>query len=237
MFFIDLATGNFVDSSGEKILQPPHFTGFQLEDFEFAFLSNSERYTLPENCEIVILGDVAEHFNSPMFTASGRVSSDRTSVIFTINTSTEEYNQRVKASSTPCIADICLQSFNGKTFKRLVRFNAVADRRLLFENIPPEPLKSYYTSSQVDALFAARELDFSVANVTAVMLDHGEEPYAELSINREANHYQLDFSIAVPAGQPGVSGTAPQRGVDYWTTEDIETIKNHVETAILNGAW
>lgn len=30
---------------------------------------------------------------------------------------------------------------------------------------------------------------------------------------------------------------APQRGIDYWTEEDIQYIKDYVEAVIINGAW
>lgn len=32
-------------------------------------------------------------------------------------------------------------------------------------------------------------------------------------------------------------GTVPVRGVDYWTEEDIASIKAYVDEAILGGAW
>ncbi len=237
MFFVDLTTGSIVDSSGEKVLHPPHFTGFQQEEFEFSFLTGGNLYVLPENSEIVILADVAEHYNSPIFTATGTIAADRTSVIFSINTSTVEFNQRVKASNTPCIVDICLRSNSSGHSQRLIRFSAVADRQLLPGNLPPEPLKNYYNSEQIDALFAARELDITADQITAVMLEHNAKPYADLSFKRENSHYKVDFSIAIPAGSPGTDGYSPQRGVDYWTAEDIAAIKEHVETVILNGAW
>ena len=246
MFYIDLATGNTFNSSGEKLPQGPHFTGFQQEEFEFGFMNGSERCTLPENCEIMLLGDVAEHFNSPMFAAAGTLSDDRTSASFLINTATETFDQRVKASSTPCIVDICLRNNSSGNYKRLIRFNAIADRRLFMENRPPEPLKNYYTSAQIDELLAGYELEFAAPEVNAVMLEYGEKPYADLSIAKENNQYKLNFSIAVPAGAPGadgktgatgVAGKTPLRGVDYWTNEDIAAIKEYVETVILNGAW
>lgn len=37
-----------------------------------------------------------------------------------------------------------------------------------------------------------------------------------------------------PAGKDGVT---PERGVDYWTEEDISTIKSYVDEAIINGEW
>ena len=38
-------------------------------------------------------------------------------------------------------------------------------------------------------------------------------------------------------GEKGDSGYSPVRGTDYWTSEDIATIKSYVDDAILNGAW
>lgn len=38
-------------------------------------------------------------------------------------------------------------------------------------------------------------------------------------------------------GKNGKDGYSPVRGTDYWTAEDIATIKAYVDDAILNGAW
>lgn len=38
-------------------------------------------------------------------------------------------------------------------------------------------------------------------------------------------------------GVDGKDGYTPVRGTDYWTEEDIATIKGYVDEAILNGAW
>lgn len=38
-------------------------------------------------------------------------------------------------------------------------------------------------------------------------------------------------------GPAGKDGYTPVRGTDYWTEEDIATIKGYVDEAILNGAW
>jgi hypothetical protein len=40
-----------------------------------------------------------------------------------------------------------------------------------------------------------------------------------------------------PVGFQGPPGYTPVRGIDYWTEEDIATIKSYVDEAILNGAW
>lgn len=43
-----------------------------------------------------------------------------------------------------------------------------------------------------------------------------------------------------PAGDPGPAGEAghtPERGVDYWTEDDVAEIKAYVDEAILGGKW
>lgn len=38
-------------------------------------------------------------------------------------------------------------------------------------------------------------------------------------------------------GADGADGKTPVRGTDYWTSDDIATIKSYVDEAILGGAW
>ena len=246
MFVIDLATGNLVESPGKNSNCPIHFTGNQLEKFDFSFLTGETPYIIQEGCQIVMMGDVAEHYNTPIFITFGTISSDRTSASFEVDTSTEEFTQRVRASNTPCFADICLYTPATGRYKRLVRFYALADKRLDAESRPPEPLRKYYTKDEIDALLDTGKLDLTVSEVNAIMLEYGEKPYANIEIVNENDLQKLYFTIAVPAGKPGesgpqgiqgVPGVTPRRGVDYWTSEDISTIKEYVNNAILNGEW
>jgi len=48
-----------------------------------------------------------------------------------------------------------------------------------------------------------------------------------------------EIDAAVRLIKEGGGGTAytPQRGVDYWTDEDIATIQQYVNDAILDGRW
>ena len=39
------------------------------------------------------------------------------------------------------------------------------------------------------------------------------------------------------SGGGGGGGAAPVRGVDYWTEDDINAIKEYCENAILGGEW
>lgn len=46
-----------------------------------------------------------------------------------------------------------------------------------------------------------------------------------------------DQGVQGVPGTPGTKGDTPVRGTDYWTAEDIATIKGYVDDAILGGAW
>ena len=43
--------------------------------------------------------------------------------------------------------------------------------------------------------------------------------------------------IQGPQGKQGVQGPAPVRGIDYWTQDDIATIREYVNLSILEGRW
>lgn len=52
-----------------------------------------------------------------------------------------------------------------------------------------------------------------------------------------SNAYDQIIELINDNAVKGPSGDTPERGVDYWTESDIEAIKTHVETAILEGEW
>lgn len=43
--------------------------------------------------------------------------------------------------------------------------------------------------------------------------------------------------IQGPQGIQGIQGPAPVRGIDYWTQDDIATIREYVNLSILEGRW
>jgi hypothetical protein len=57
-------------------------------------------------------------------------------------------------------------------------------------------------------------------------LDAGASPTVVNS--GSANAAIFDFGI--PKGDPGDDGYTPQRGVDYWTAEDVEAIVEDAKT-------
>lgn len=55
------------------------------------------------------------------------------------------------------------------------------------------------------------------------------------------NNTNLPTDIDLKVKAQGKDGKTPQRGIDYWTEEDKQTIlrqaKEYVDDAILNGKW
>lgn len=49
----------------------------------------------------------------------------------------------------------------------------------------------------------------------------------------ESSHYVVEHIGSIK----GADGYTPVRGTDYWTADDIATIKSYVDDAILGGAW
>lgn len=154
MFYIDLADGRMRTASGSKTAALMHLVEAQMQEFEFAFFQDRRLYTIPEDSTLVIAGDVVENNETPAFSATGIVADDRQSVKFFISTNSLEYQQRIRASNTPCFVDICIKSAGDADFRRLVRFNAIADARLNIE---------------------ARVTDFSEITVTAADVLSGKK--------------------------------------------------------------
>lgn len=245
MYFIDLAAGETVTPAGRKSQQLLHLVEAQKQEFEFAFIRDKELYTLPENAEFVITGDVCEKNPVVMFIAYGTLAENRQSVKFVIDTYTREYCQRVTASNTPCLIDISFKLPGDEYYTRLVRFTALADARLNIEGNPPQPLQSYYTRKEIDQLLKAYQQSFSFADpqVEVNTLSAGTPAAVAVDISTVDNVSTMHFSFDLPTGpqgapgEPGEPGASPVRGVDYWTDEDVAGLKDYIDNAIINGEW
>lgn len=55
------------------------------------------------------------------------------------------------------------------------------------------------------------------------------------TIGDNGNWYLGETDTGKPSR--GEAGSTPKRGTDYWTADDIATIKSYVDDAILGGAW
>lgn len=99
---------------------------------------------------------------------------------------------------------------------------------------------------------------FGTPTATASALAAGATPTVQVSVSGANAAKVFSFTFGIPKGdkgdkgdkgetgatgakgdkgETGAAGTTPVRGTDYWTAADIATIKNYVDTAILNGTW
>ena len=76
-----------------------------------------------------------------------------------------------------------------------------------------------------DALHATQGWGNVTASVTPMIT--GSMPYVTLTGDASGRH----FAFGLP------DAYTPQRGKDYWTSQDIEEIQSYVDDAILGGKW
>ena len=168
MFRIDLESGAVLTASGKKSSRQIHFIEAQEQTLELAFVQDNDLYIIPEDAIITLYCDTVEDRNHPMFSANGTVSTDRKSVVFAINTATEEYCQRIHSSNTFCMVDVNIQLPGEKRSRRLARFTALADARLYIDGVAPVQLGEYYTKAETDKLLATA----TVAGYQHLTTDH-----------------------------------------------------------------
>ena len=173
MFYIDLTSGETVDSTGKISAQVPHLTAAEIQTLELTFFQDGEVFTFPEGAVVTAAGDVDEKLNAPIFIASGTISADRQSVSLPIDTNTKEFYERIKASGTICFIDLYIRCTGDEYDRRLTRFHAIADRRILLDHVPPEPLTRYYTKTEIDALLENHTGNSTESNASSnIILEH-----------------------------------------------------------------
>ena len=112
-----------------------------------------------------------------------------------------------------------------------------------------------YVDTKVSAKLDKSELNSSINTALTQAKDSGEFDGADgisathswsgttLTITSASGTSSVNLkgdkgdSIKGDKGDPGINGTTPVRGTDYWTASDIAEIKSYVDDAILGGAW
>ena len=226
MYRIDLKTGESLTRTGKKSQQKIHFIEAQQQTVEITFINNRDTFIIPENAVITMAGDVAEDNHHPMFIAEGTVSSDRQSVIFEVNTYTEEYCQRIHSSNSLCLVDIYIKMHGEKHSKRLVRFTAFADARLYIEGAPPAPLSSYYTSNQIDDLLKniPRAKSFNEPSIYIRTIAADQEAQASVTLTENESSIDLSFDFAIPSVSNGSPENQEPVNSDVYTVHPVEYI-------------
>lgn len=109
--------------------------------------------------------------------------------------------------------------------------------------------RTTYSDGSTDAMWGVTDLPVSVessGNTGGGGSGSGTDGVGILSVGFKSTNANGDnvYSINLTDGRSydvimphGPAGGTPQRGVDYWTQADINTIKGYVDDAILGGAW
>ena len=121
-------------------------------------------------------------------------------------------------------------------------------------------LSNYYTKEETNALIPSTEglatktyVDNAISNIpTTDLTGYATEEYVSTAINNIpatdlSNYYtknevytKAETDALIPTVTNGKDGYTPVRGTDYWTQEDINTIKAYIDTelgVIENGSY
>lgn len=103
--------------------------------------------------------------------------------------------------------------------------------------IPQGERGEAFTIDKVDILENLSLYDSELSGFSLLAADTGDV-YVKMS--DEPGDWSDPIPFQGPAGKDGEDGQdgyTPVRGTDYWTEEDIATIKTYVDEAIINGEW
>jgi hypothetical protein len=76
--------------------------------------------------------------------------------------------------------------------------------------------------------------DFTEEQLAALKGDKGDK--GDAFTYEDFTEEQL-AALKGDKGDTGASGYTPERGKDYWTDDDIESIHNYIDDKIINGEW
>lgn len=135
----------------------------------------------------------------------------------------DEYNDMIQYSSSSLNEDaIYFLSDTKEIYKGTTLFT---DFVVLYDTKPANPsIKKIYINSStlVGEIYNGLEWITIFRPISGTISTGDESP-----INSDAViNYITSLNLKTP-----------ERGVDYWTEDDINTIKGYVDNAILNGEW
>ncbi len=107
----------------------------------------------------------------------------------------------------------------------------------------PEKGVDYWTQEDVEAIDKKVSDEINYVNTSmqyatrTAAAAKAEANAATAAANAAVADLQAKADAGAFKGDTGEDGYTPVRGTDYWTAEDIASIKGYVDTAILGGAW
>lgn len=255
MFYVLLPAGKLANRTGRGLPDcggVPHFCGQETQRLTFAFVAPDGE--LPPDFftgDFFLSGAVEYNSSQPCFYAAGTVDAAAQTVTFAVDTYTEQYLHDVTRPWMTMYCDITRRSPGEVNDVRICNFPAPADPRVYIPGLPPAPVESYYTRTEVNQLLIPTVKHAEVMPAPSAALAGAVYVYTGSD-----GEYKQGLLYVCVGGDSGYSwqkytvlqgppGYTPKRGVDFWTTADIATIERTindkveevVNVTILKGEW
>ena len=127
-----------------------------LGNIQFCLIDDKNQIrALPDNATLTFAGSVkmGEISQNILFLSTTYTVSEDNVINFTVDTYTEPFLTQIKKKNTEINVEISIKFEDGHQ-KLLLRDYAYACPRVYIEGVPPTPVESYYTKTQVDDLIS-----------------------------------------------------------------------------------
>ena len=154
--YINIAKKRLVGRNNQPNALPLILDFHTLGNIQFCLIDDKNQIrALPENSTLTFAGSVkmGEISQNILFLSTTYTVSEDNVINFTVDTYTEPFLTQIKKKNTEINVEISIKFEDGHQ-KLLLRDYAYACPRVYIDGLPPTPVESYYTKTQVDDLIS-----------------------------------------------------------------------------------
>ena len=153
---IDSTKKYFVNSVNQRMINKCVIDCAETEQFKFSFVDKcGTPVELKENMQYYLAVSKERNNAGTILIFDDNPTVDGNSIIFNLNSKTEEYLSIIK-NKTECWIEIGEKQFGADNYNILLQDNCICLPKVYVIGVPTE-LESYYTKTESDALFATKE--------------------------------------------------------------------------------
>lgn len=153
---IDSTKKYFVNSVNQRMINKCVIDCAETEQFKFSFVDKcGTPVELKENMQYYLAVSKERNNAGTILIFDDNPVIDGNSIIFNLNSKTEEYLSIIK-NKTECWIEIGEKQFGADNYSILLQDNCICLPKVYVIGVPTE-LESYYTKTESDALFATKE--------------------------------------------------------------------------------
>ena len=140
-----------------------------------------------------------------------------------------------------------IQGFQTDTGVEQYDYNALANKPILITQTEINAAitaANRYTDEEIAKIDTTPTVQIELDTSLSVQGKAADAKAVGDALGEKLGTTELDSAINTALAQAkasgefdGQDGNTPVRGTDYWTDDDIATIKSYVDEAILGGAW